>query len=256
MGKRSSKYPSYTISESLEFSEKIYKSYGDNYRATREDIAEALNYSAGSLTQKVSSASQYGFLDMKSKEGYKVTELFTRCYRPISEDSKSKALIEAFCNPPLYSDLIESFKENYLPPVKPLSNILFQKHNISDSASDKAAGVFDENAEFTGLLNKERYLTFGINLDNEEKEDNVIEGEVETIDEDTIPNNDYKPVIIQPKKREQEINEEQQIFDKSPIPHNIPLRNKLPAQLLLPNDVSGADFDFIISYIGLIRNQY
>jgi len=45
-------------------------------------------------------------------------------------------------------------------------------------------------------------------------------------------------------------------FDNKPIPHNIPLKNKPPAQLLLPSDVASADFDFIIAYIGLIRQQY
>lgn len=257
MGKRSSAYPSYTISESLEFAERIYKNYGDNYRATREDIADALNYSAGSLTQKVSSASQYGFLDMKSKEGYKVTDLFIKCFRPLSDESKQKALVEAFCNPPLYVELIESFKENYLPPVKPLSNILFQKHSISDSASDKAAEIFVSNAESIGVLNKEKFLTFKSELEDEE---DVFEEIEDDINNERNAENNYSPVIIPPKNEDKNFNQDEvnpnQSINKNAIPHNIPLKNKLPAQLLLPSDINSADFDFIISYIGLIRNQY
>lgn len=258
MKQRSAAYPSYTIQESLDFAERIYKVYGNSYRATREEIATALNYSVGSLTQKVSAAVQYGLLDLKSKEGYKVTDLFVRWYRPISDNAKKEALQEAFKSPPLYADLINVFEGNILPPLKPLANILLQKHNISEKACDKAAEIFEQNSELVSALTNERLLVF----DGRAKEVEVEEFEQEEIDEE------QSSVSIIPEKPKSDTNQShhrdnqnQTPNDRSgtgqkPIPHNIPLKGKFPAQLLLPSDVSAADFDFIISYIGLIRNQY
>lgn len=259
MKQRSAAYPSYTILDSLGFSERIYKNYGTNYRATREEIADALNYSVGSMTQKVSAAVQYGLLDMKSKEGYQVTDLFVKWYRPISEESKNQALVEAFKNPSLYIDLIDVFEGHVLPPVKPLASILLQKHSISEKACDKAAEIFEENANIISALSKERVLSF------ETKEDieNIIEYEQEEIEykvvensSESLPPSEYKRNDQSGNKGGDKTGGDGNHHGNNPIPHNIPLKNKMPAQLLLPSDVSGADFDFIISYIGLIRNQY
>ncbi|WP_430909230.1 hypothetical protein [Maribacter sp. 2-571] len=257
MKQRSAAYPSYTILESLDFSERIYKNYGSNYRATREEIAEALNYSVGSLTQKVSAAVQYSLLDMKSKEGYQVTDLFVKCYRPISDDAKKEALLEAFRNPPLYNDLIQVFEGNILPPLKPLANILLQKHSISEKACDKAAEIFQDNAEMLSALTEDRMLV----LDCGAKEIQVEEFEQEEFEDETPETNFSRAPIPfqeggQNSKKEESTDSGNNNDPNKPIPHNIPLKGKLPAQLLLPSDVSSADFDFIISYIGLIRNQY
>ncbi len=254
MKQRSAAYPSYSISDSLDFSEKIYKNYGNNYRATREEIAEALNYSVGSLTQKVSAAVQYGLLDMKSKEGYQVTELFVKWYRPISDEAKHEALVEAFKSPPLYNDLIQVFEGNILPPLKPLANILLQKHNISEKACDKAAEIFEFNAELVSALTGERILV----LDKEAKEIVVDDFEQEEVEDKIQTDDNYNsPMVVQPPKPENENHTNSGSFEnRKPIPHNIPLRDKLPAQLLLPSDVNQEDFKFIISYIQLIKDQY
>ncbi|HBC05156.1 MAG TPA: hypothetical protein DC015_13420 [Aequorivita sp.] len=257
MKQRSASYPSYTILESLDFAEGIYKNYGNSYRATREEIAEALGYSASSLTQKVSAAVQYGLLDLKSKEGYRVTDLFVKCFRPISDEAKQEGIIECFKSPQLYSDLIEVFENNILPPSKPLANILLQKHSIAEKACDKAAEIFETNAVDVGAIGDDRVLRLKI------KNTNVVEEEVDVEQEeeqDIIIEESHKPTIYKNSNNNHQnkrINEDDRSFNEnSPIPHNIPLKNKLPAQLLLPSDVSSADFDFIISYIGLIRNQY
>lgn len=267
MKQRSAAYPSYTLEDSLEFSEKIYKNYGSSYRAKREEIAGALGYSVGSLTQKISSASQYGLLDMISKEGYQVTDLFVKYFRPISEKAKKEAIVQAFKSPPLYENLLAVFDNNILPPVAPLANILLQKHSISEKACDKAAEIFEQNIIFVGGLNQDRRISFNIEeIEVFEDQEEIIEDTTPDVldskyshsQESNTPNLYKDPVDFKNTSQ----NSNNQNFSKNnsnnnnAIPHNIPLKNKLPAQLLLPSDVTAADFDFIISYIGLIRNQY
>ncbi len=250
---RSASYPPYTINYALDFTQKIYKIYGNNYRSTREEIASALNLAVGTLTHKISASVQYGLLHVKPKEGYKVTDLFVRCYRPLNAEDKKSALREAFKNPKLYVSLLETFEGNILPPLRPLSNILLHNHNISESACEKAATVFEDNLEELGCLKDGRILDLNTAREDfsEPLEDDFQEAEEVFKEDEQLPVDFVNPnegVDAQKKERNGNLSR--------PIPHNIPLKGKLPAQLLLPSDVSGADFDFIISYIGLIRNQY
>ena len=145
-----------------------------------------------------------------------------------------------------------------LPSLRPLASILLQNHNISEKACDKAAEIFEENAKIIGILNDERRLSFD-NSDIEVFEEEEIINDEPVIDN---PQTSRTPVITNSNQDSHSQNNNSEsgsgnhFKNSNPIPHNIPLKNKLPAQLLLPSDVSSADFDFIISYIGLIRNQY
>lgn len=254
MSKRSSPYPSSTIEDSLDFSSKIYKVYGSSYRATREEIAKALNYSSGSLNLKVSSAVQYGLLDLKSKEGYLVSDLFVRWNRPISEEDKSIALIDMFRNPSLYSEVLESFEGNILPPVKPLANVLLQKHNISESACDKAASVFEENAVFINALSSDRRLILDNGIDSDEEIPHIEVG------------SNIKTAVVEIPHEQERGNQDHNYKNpkedsgfrgfQDSIPYNIPLKGKRPAQLLVPNDIQSRDFEFIIDFITLMKRQY
>lgn len=254
---RSASYPPHTLEYALDFTQKIYEIYGSSYRSKREEIASALNVGVGTLNDRISASVQYGILNVKPKEGYKVTELFKRYFRPLNQEDKLLSLKEAFNNPKLYSNLLETFEGNILPPLKPLSNILFHNHNISESACEKAAAVFEENVENLGYLKEGRILDTQSVYDEfkDDAGEEFVEDAEEIVDseEESKNNNLYKAntSLQNFKNLKQDTNN-----TIGSIPHNIPLKNKLPAQLLLPKDVSAADFDFIISYIGLIRNQY
>ena len=56
---------------------------------------------------KLSTATQYGLLELRSKEGYKPTDKFTSVYKPLSEEEKKKSEIECLLNPELYIKLVE-----------------------------------------------------------------------------------------------------------------------------------------------------
>jgi hypothetical protein len=244
-GQRSSSYPSYTINYCIELVTKIYTNFGSgNYYASRADISKALNASEAYLQTQVSSANQYGLLEMKSGEGYKPSSLFVSIYRPIDDNHKRQAIITAFKSPHLYTELISRFENQILPAESPLANILLHHHSIFDGANVKAASTFLENARDHGFISSDNVL--------------LIEGtptsspiyEVETIeplsvDEDksftkrSVPNNftDIRQ-------------------DLSTIPFNIPLKGNRTAQIIVPEDVRITDFDFIIDFITLMKRQY
>lgn len=262
-GQRSSAYPSYSISYCLNLCETIYKTYGTSHRASREELATTLNLSVGNIIMKISSCSQYGLLDMKSKEGYKVSELFVRYFRPIDEKQSIEAKIEAFKSPTLYQSLISSFSGGILPPVKPLSNILLQKHSISESACESAASIFIENAKELNLLTVDNEF----NVDGFSEKNNIEIEEIETEAfnaKQSISNNQNdlsSNVIVQPVKT-QEPNQAQNNFSNNGfVPSNgvvinILLKEKRTAQLVLPNDAMSGDLETIINWIRLMKESF
>ncbi len=126
---RSATHPVYSIEFCLDYTEKIYKNYGAQYYASREDLATIFNQSSAAQQQKISSCVQYGMLELKSGDGYRVSDLFTKYYRPSTSDieiGRRESLLEMFKNPTVYQSIVEMFDGNILPAERPLSNILFQ----------------------------------------------------------------------------------------------------------------------------------
>ncbi|WP_340066896.1 hypothetical protein [Ascidiimonas aurantiaca] len=275
---RSASYPSYTIHYCLDLCKKIYINYG-SYRAKREDISKVLGLSVGSLNQKIGSSVQYSFLDVKNKEGYLVTDLFLRLYRPKSEEDKNEAFLEAFKSPTLYENLVNVFENSIIPQYKALSNILFQDHNISNNACEKAASIFLENATELNLIDDDGMLILKGNSSLSDYE-NINEKEIETKSEVIKPNddtsqqedqfskteyiqnnfdnkpNDIASIITQPVIKEKE---DQRGFAKTNsdgIIINVLLKERRTAQLILPNDAKASDLDTITNWINMMRQSF
>lgn len=247
---RSSPYPSYTIEHCIELVKKIYTNFGSgSYYAKREEIAKVLKFSAAYLQTQVSSANQYGLLELKQGEGYKPSPLFLSIHRPLNKDDKSNALITVFESPPLYSALIESFKGQILPTEDPLSNILLHRHNISEGANDKAASIFIENARYLNLLKEDNILVLDPYSTLDETDTNDLNDDVKIIP-DVEDNKLNKELSLRKNVSNHEFSSD------NLIPFNIPLKGKRTAQIVVPSDVNNTDFDFIINFINLMKQQF
>lgn len=261
---RSAAYPYYSISYCLEFCSKIYKNLG-TYRATRQEIAKVLEVHVGTLSQKLGTCGQYGFIDVKPKEGYMTSDLFLKWYRPVNESQGMDVKLEAFKNPPLYSSLIESFENNILPPVLALSNILFQKHNISEAACEKAASTFIENANELNIITGEGMLILSSSeifaedeIEDEYDKSNEIETDKVEVYESVIKGKtDLKTIVENQKdnKRFQNANAGA-IPNSSGVVIPILLKERRTAHLGLPNDAKSEDLDTIINWIRLMKESF
>ncbi len=155
---RSVAYPSYTISESFELVRKINQQFGNTTFNTREEIAQQLNMGVSTLMMKLSTATQYGLLEMKSKEGYKPSPLFTSIYKPLDDAEKIAAEIQCLNNSELYVKLIEQYRGKQLPAMGGLGILLYRSHKVSEDASGKAAKVFLENLSELNLIDASNHL--------------------------------------------------------------------------------------------------
>ncbi len=154
---RSAAYPSYTILFCVSMTQKIYQSFGSSIFCSREQIAKELDSSVGHIQTQLSSAVQYGLLEMKSKEGYKPTPLFIQIYKPLGNDREA-GLLKCLYNPPLYEKLFNEFQDGFIPPLSGLSTILFRNHSIAEAASESAASIFIQNLIDLEILGEDNHL--------------------------------------------------------------------------------------------------
>jgi len=169
--------------------------------------------------------------------------------------------------------LIESFENDILPQSSALSNILFQNHNISERACERAANIFIENANNLGFLRDEGMLILKKNSSISDFEDVKIE-DIETIVEDEnkfskvqyIKNNfDNEPnevatlVLNDTEKNENSQKEKSVTFsdvNQNDIVINVLLKNRRTAQIILPKDAKSSDLDTITNWINMMRQSF
>lgn len=252
---RSHAYPSFTIQDSVELVKKIYTQLGVSSYQTRETIAKVLNLSPDTLNKKLSTSVQYNLLDLKAREGYKATPLFIKLYKPLNEEERKEALLQALRSPKLYAALLEEYNNNIVPSVVGVSTNLYRNHNISDSASEKAAQVFIDNLKELNLLDQDNHL--------------VLNDETEPIEE--VEQDNRKPHML---TRAGTLGIETQKFyggggvfsqihpDKDHL-NGIPYEEELPlvislkdgkkAKLIYPEGISNEDWDKIIRVIQAMK---
>lgn len=66
-----------------------------------------------------------------------------------------------FSNPPLYSNIIEDLNNHHLPTdERRFANLLKEDYGVTESASERAARIFLENARRLNLLDSHNILRF------------------------------------------------------------------------------------------------
>lgn len=254
MAKRSSAYPSITLDSAVEIVAKIYSDYGDSLYVNREAISESLGVTAGTIQMKVSACVQYGLLELKSKEGYKPSQLFIKIHSPLDDQEQLESKIEAVHHPKLYNKLFSQFNARVLPKHTALANYLSRECGISPNASDSASDVFIRNVESLELLGDNNILRTGQSLINTKKEDKEIETEavekdVEEVVRDRIEypiDKNQQPLTIDAPKIPNANNTETRS-------HEILLTNKKKCTLIIPVDINEKDLRIIKAQLTVIE---
>lgn len=198
----------------------------------KEAISKTLDVTGGRFFMNLSSCVQYGLLELKSREGYKPTQLFKKIQKPLTNENANDFLNECFQSPDLYKKLIEYFNEKQLPSINGLANLLDRNYGVKGVASTIAAKVFLKNAEALGLIGEgntlklESYIPFEENKTEEGKD------------------NKTPPVLlIDPPKKEVPFFQ----YEIREIP--VFLQNKREAKLTLPVDFTDDDLNRIIKVL-------
>lgn len=237
---RSVAYPSYPVLFCVVLTSKIAREFTDIVYTPREDIAKALKSSGGALLMQLSTCVQYGLLSIKSKEGYKPTELYKKISRPLPEEIVNDFYKECFQKPELYKKLINDLQEKQLPSASGLANILDRKYEVKGNASTLASKVFFKNLEELGLISDNTFSFDGKLEPAEVLGDEEAPNDVETESNQQRNSNNSEPspklYLLNPLPP-QKIKEDLSGFIEIPIP----LKGGLKAKLLMPEDYTDED---------------
>jgi hypothetical protein len=240
---RSIAYPSYTIRQSSDLVKRINQEFGNTIYNKREHIAEQLGMSVGNLLMKLSSAVQYGLLEMKSGEGYKPASLFTRIYKPLNEEEKREAEIQCLLNAELHKQLYEQHKGRRLPNIGGLSILLFRNYKVAEDASERAAKIFYENLKDLELIGEENLV-----IDFSESVAEDVKQESENIDSIAYLPEPTKSQV----KQEAIVDISSQMVDAPPIP--IFVKGGV-ARLIMPSGFDADDLETVIEIISVYKKQ-
>jgi len=239
---RSISYPAFSIEYGFELAKKIYLQFGSSAHNTRETIAKVLKMSPNYLIIPLSTATQYGLLEMKSKIGYNPTPLFLRYYKPESEEEKRSAQLECLRNPKLYDALLSAYKGNKLPSVQGLATTLFRRYNIAENASLKAAEIFIENLKALSLLDGEHNL---LDIDkNELVNDNKPDADDTNNNSETNRQSSVAPPSINFSSN-----------NTSDLSMTIKLNDGRKATLIYPEGITDTDWNKIIRVINAMKEE-
>jgi len=237
---RSNSYPAFSIEYAFELTKKIYLQFGSSTHNTRETIAKVLKMSPNYLIIPLSTATQYGLLEMKSKIGYNPTALFVQYYKPESDEEKRNAQIECLKSPKLYDALLNAYKGNKLPSAQALATGLFRRYNIAENASLKAAEIFIENLKNLSLLDEENNL-----LDLEQIVPTIEDIKPPPIAEPVAPNNFSNNGGSFPMADNNKMS--------SDLSMGIKLIDGRKATLIYPENITDNDWDKIIRVINAMK---
>lgn len=231
---RSQSYPAFSLDFCLDLVTKIYIEYGTSSFLKREEIASTAGVTEATIQMRVSSAVQYGLLERSHGEGYKPSPLFINAYKPLNDEEKRTALIDALSNPPLYKKLLEEIDGSIVPSTKALSTILFRKHGIAENASEKAAQTFIDNLNYIGLIESDNHIRLKKGT-VEKKSKEAEQKQADFKDSGSVP---HEKVAANLNMEFREI--------------NIPLTEKKKAVLLVPVSLKTKDIEIIKAQINVV----
>ncbi|MEL7408682.1 MAG: hypothetical protein AAFN00_17300, partial [Cyanobacteria bacterium J06558_2] len=159
---RSSAYSRCNFQKAEELARETFKQGARN--CDQDIIAKAIGYSNaknGSYKSIKAAAKNFGLVNYDGTRSISVEEMWIEALH--SEDSASikQARKQSVLKPNLYQQIIEEYKDRQLPEVDKLSRELHlnPKYGILQDAAAIAARIFLESAEYTGIINSNRYIT-------------------------------------------------------------------------------------------------
>lgn len=232
---RSVAYPSLSLFECIDLTSQIYKIFGSATYTSRDVIAKQLGVSESHLQTQISSCVQFGLLELKSKEGYRPTDLYIIVRNPLPDESVSDAYVQLINNPPLYKAIIEQFNKDQLPQEAGLATILFRKHKVAEKVSLFAARVFIQSIIQCNFLDQENWI---LDIVEPRRANDFVE---------VIEDKKKDQIIYLPTKAESV----KKIEEADTEPIEILLDNGRKATVLMPKDYTKRDLERVVKIVGI-----
>jgi hypothetical protein len=148
---RSRLYPRYDLDDAIKFIKVLSKMGGT--RVSMDAVAAEMGKSTTNSTfsGRVSSAKQFALVALEGGK-LSLTALGKTVMFPPSDTDKENAIKKSFTQPPLYQELVASFKGKVIPEKSALGNRLVHDYQIEAAAKDVAARNFINSAQFANAV--------------------------------------------------------------------------------------------------------
>jgi hypothetical protein len=233
--KRSNSYPSRTHRFAVAFVERIYQELGSSDFHSKEDIAKVHGLAVPSIKTTLSTAQQYGLLEIKHGVGYKVTALAIKIFHPENDSEKISSIVESLRAPDLFNELLNEFNNQVVPSQVGITNIIIRRYKFKSVVAERIAEIFIDNIKDYNLINPKNMLV----LDNKTRIKNA-----EIKIQETGPAIDS----IRAETKEGYRQNQQGIVDIL-----IPLKGKRQAHLLIPEEYAEEDLDRIAKFVEALK---
>ena len=158
--RESSVYPYTSLEPSLRIADAVKECGGARSTVSKSRLAAQLGESekSASFQQRISSAKAFGLIVGRSEYG--LSEAAKQYYSPTTEQGRSNALLEFLTAPSSFREIIRLFDGELLPKREILANIFSEKLKVPESWKVRAAGFFENSAQFVGVIDEDRFLRF------------------------------------------------------------------------------------------------
>lgn len=225
------KYPIRDLRYMVDFVGKIYTELGPSQHHSREDIAKLHNLEVTSIKQTMSTAVQYGLLELKHGTGYKVTPLFVKIQKPLNESERIGSVIESLQQSEIMKKLLEDYRGHTVPAQGGIANNIARTWDLKDTIANRVAEIFLKNVGDFNLTNLKGELTLQPAGDKPKDDAGSPGG-------NQVP--PPKP-LIQPSE------------DTIEIP--VPLKNGKRAYIRLPEGYNDGDLKRISKFVDALRDD-
>ncbi|GJL93488.1 hypothetical protein [Hyphococcus sp.] len=142
-------FPYMDLDVAVEVANAIFNRGGINTCPLDELAAEMKQtVTSGNFKLKTSACRIFGLADKDGQSGIRLTDLGLRI---VENDNTTEAMVRAFLNVPLYSEIYEQYRGRLLPPSKALEREM-QRLGVASKQTDKARHSFHRSAKQAGFF--------------------------------------------------------------------------------------------------------
>lgn len=234
--KRSNSYPARTHSFALAFVEKIYQELGSSDFHSKENIADAHGLAVPSIKTTLSTAQQYGLLEIKHGIGYKVTALAIKIFHPENDSEKISSIIESLKMSDIFSQLLNEFNGQVVPSLTGITNIIIRRYDFKNPIAERIAEIFIDNLKDYNLINPKNIL--------------FLDGKLKSTNSAATTQESKGPATESGRAggKEDFTANQPGIVDIL-----IPLKGKRKAHLLIPEEYTEEDLDRIAKFVEALK---
>jgi hypothetical protein len=144
-------FPYFNLEKSVEVAKKVHEAGGS---CDRHQLAPLLGYSGvnnGSFLSRVTAAKTFGLITQLDDQ-IKITARGSEIVAPVSDDTKARAMVEAFLNVPLFKGVYDEWKGRALPPDVGIKNMFERQYSVVPDRAGPTVKVMMDSAESAGFF--------------------------------------------------------------------------------------------------------